>query len=156
MSIFEIIGGVLLIFFGLAVVVSVTLQEHKTNLGGALGGSMNEGTYDRGRTKTMDAQLSMISKFSGIAMCVVALAVLAATNPICQKRCYPVRYGVAISFIQQFSRWRFLPGKDCVSALRTAFCSHAAGAQKHSPLVLRVFFPFCSEKGLLSEPSAVL
>ena len=63
MSIFEIIGGVLLIFFGLAVVVSVTLQEHKTNLGGALGGSMNEGTYDRGRTKTMDAQLSMISKF---------------------------------------------------------------------------------------------
>jgi len=78
MSIFEIIGGVLLIFFGLAVVVSVTLQEHKTNLGGALGGSMNEGTYDRG-TKTMDAQLSMISKFSGIAMCVVALAVLAAT-----------------------------------------------------------------------------
>ena len=77
MSIFEIIGGVLLIFFGLAVVVSVTLQEHKTNLGGALGGSMNEGTYDRGRTKTMDAQLSMISKFSGIAMCVVALAVLA-------------------------------------------------------------------------------
>lgn len=38
MSIFEIIGGVLLIFFGLAVVVSVTLQEHKTNLGGALGG----------------------------------------------------------------------------------------------------------------------
>ena len=34
MSIFEIIGGVLLIFFGLAVVVSVTLQEHKTNLGG--------------------------------------------------------------------------------------------------------------------------
>lgn len=79
MSIFEIIGGILLIFFGLAVVVSVTLQEHKTNLGGALGGSMNEGTYDRGRTKTMDAQLSMISKFSGIAMCVVALAVLAAT-----------------------------------------------------------------------------
>ena len=77
MSIFEIIGGVLLIFFGLAVVVSVTLQEHKTNLGGALGGSMNEGTYDRGRTKTMDAQLSMISKLSGIAMCVVALAVLA-------------------------------------------------------------------------------
>lgn len=67
MSIFEIIGGVLLIFFGLAVVISVTLQEHKTNLGGALGGSMNEGTYDRGRTKTMDAQLSMISKFSGIA-----------------------------------------------------------------------------------------
>ena len=73
MSIFEIIGGVLLIFFGLVVVISVT------NLGGALGGSMNEGTYDRGRTKTMDAQLSMISKFSGIAMCVVALAVLAAT-----------------------------------------------------------------------------
>ena len=79
MSIFEIIGGVLLIFFGLAVVVSVTLQEHNTNLGVALGGSMNEGTYERGRTKTMDAQLSMISKFSSIAMCVVALAVLAAT-----------------------------------------------------------------------------
>ena len=39
MSIFEIIGGVLLIFFGLVVVISVTLQEHKTNLGGALGGS---------------------------------------------------------------------------------------------------------------------
>ena len=29
MSIFEIIGGVLLIFFGLAVVVSVTLQEKR-------------------------------------------------------------------------------------------------------------------------------
>ena len=71
MSIFEIIGGALLI-------VSVMLQEHKTNLGGAFGGSMNEGTYDRGRTKTMDAQLSMISKFAGIALCVLTLAVLAA------------------------------------------------------------------------------
>ncbi|MBS4785222.1 MAG: preprotein translocase subunit SecG [Clostridiales bacterium] len=78
MGIFEIIGGVLLVLFGLAVIISVTLQEHKTNLGGALGGSMNEGTYDRGRTKTMDAQLSMISKYSGVALCVVALAVLAA------------------------------------------------------------------------------
>ena len=68
----------LLVLFGLAVIISVTLQEHKTNLGGALGGSMNEGTYDRGRTKTMDAQLSMISKYSGVALCVVALAVLAA------------------------------------------------------------------------------
>ena len=47
MGIFEIIGGVLLVLFGLAVIISVTLQEHKTNLGGALGGSMNEGTYDR-------------------------------------------------------------------------------------------------------------
>ena len=78
MGIFEIIGGVLLVVFGQAVIISVTLQEHKTNLGGALGGSMNEGTYDRGRTKTMDAQLSMISKYSGVALCVVALAVLAA------------------------------------------------------------------------------
>ena len=78
MGIFEIIGGVLLIFFGLAVIVKVKLQEHKTNMGGALGGSMNEGSYDRGRTKTMDAQLGMISKYSGIALCVVALAVLAA------------------------------------------------------------------------------
>lgn len=153
MSIFEIIGGVLLIFFGLAVVVSVTLQEHKTNLGGALGGSMNEGTYDRGRTKTMDAQLSMISKFSGIAMCVVALAVLAATpsicNPICQKRCYPVRYGVAISFIQQFSRWRFLPGKDCASALRTAFCSHAGRRTETFAVGSAGIFPFLFGKGTL-------
>ena len=78
MSIFEIIGGALLILFGLAVIVSVMLQEHKTNLGGAFGGSMNEGTYDRGRTKAMDAQLSMISKFAGIALCVLTLAVLAA------------------------------------------------------------------------------
>ena len=78
MGIFEIIGGVLLVVFGQAVIISVTLQEHKTNLGGALGGSMNEGTYDRGRTKTMDAQLSMISKYSGVALGVVALAVLAA------------------------------------------------------------------------------
>ena len=116
MSIFEIIGGVLLIFFGLAVVVSVTLQEHKTNLGGALGGSMNEGTYDRGRTKTMDAQLSMISKFSGIAMCVVALAVL---------------------------------GKDCVSALRTAFSSHAGRRTETSAVGSAGIFPFLFGKGTL-------
>ena len=78
MSIFEIIGGALLILFGLAVIVSVMLQEHKPTLGAAFGGSMNEATYDRGRTKTIDAQLSMISKFAGIALCVLTLAVLAA------------------------------------------------------------------------------
>ena len=78
MNIFEIIGGVLLIVLGLAVIVSVTLQEHKTNLGGALGGSMNEGSYDKGRTKTMDAQLAMISKYSGVGLVLIALIVLAA------------------------------------------------------------------------------
>ena len=61
MSIFEIIGGVLLIFFGLAVVISVTLQEHKTNLGGALGGSMNDlrpwPHQDNGRTALDDFQV---------------------------------------------------------------------------------------------------
>ena len=127
MSIFEIIGGVLLIFFGLAVVVSVTLQEHKTNLGGALGGSMNEGTYDRGRT------------WQQPSIC----------NPICQKRCYPVRYGVAISFIQQFSRWRFMPGKDCASALRTAFCSHAGRRTETFAVGSAGIFPFLFGKGTL-------
>ena len=148
MSIFEIIGGVLLIFFGLAVVVSVTLQEHKTNLGGALGGSMNEGTYDRGRTKTMDAQLSMISKFSGIAMCVVALAVLAATIYLPKALLSrPVRG--SNFFYTAVSRWRFMSGKDCVSALRTASCSHAGRRTETSAASSAGIFPFLFGKGTL-------
>lgn len=79
MSVIEIIGGVLLIVISILIIGSVTLQEPKSGLGGALGGSMNENTfYDKSRTKTMDAQLSMATKFCGIALFVVALAVLAA------------------------------------------------------------------------------
>lgn len=78
MSTLEIIGGVLLIIISLVIIGSVMLQEPKSGLGGALGGAANDTYYDKSRTKTMDAQLSMISKFAGIALVVVALAVLAA------------------------------------------------------------------------------
>lgn len=79
MSLIEIIGGVCIIIAAIAIIVSVALQEPKSGLGGALGGATNEGSfYDKSRTKTMDAQLSNISKLSGIALVVIALAVLAA------------------------------------------------------------------------------
>ncbi|MEF9984162.1 MAG: preprotein translocase subunit SecG [Oscillospiraceae bacterium] len=76
MGIWEIIGGSLLIIASLAVVISVTMQEQKGNGVNALSGS-SDSYIDKNKTMTNEATLSLISKYSGIALFVITLAVLA-------------------------------------------------------------------------------
>lgn len=76
MGIWEIIGGILLILVGIAVIVSVTLQEQKGNGVNALGGS-SDSYIDKNKTMTNEGTLSVISKYSGIALFIITLVVLA-------------------------------------------------------------------------------
>lgn len=79
MTIFQIIGGVLLIAVSLILIVTVTMQEPKGNGLGAVSGANDAPSfYDRNKGRTMDATLSRISKYAGFAMFIIALGVLAA------------------------------------------------------------------------------
>lgn len=78
MNIVEIIGGVLLILVSVIVVVTVAVQEPKSaGLGGALGG---DNYADRGRSKTKDAQLALLTKYAGGALFVLTLLSVAGNK----------------------------------------------------------------------------
>lgn len=78
MNIFEIIGGILLILVSVIVVITVAVQEPKSaGLGGSLGG---DNYMDRGRSRTKDAQLELLTKYGGVALFVLTLASVAANK----------------------------------------------------------------------------
>jgi len=76
MSTIEIIGGVLLIIFSVAIVLLVLMQESPKNGGmSALGGG--DSYYDRNQGRTMDALLHRATKFAAIGFFIVTLLVYA-------------------------------------------------------------------------------
>lgn len=79
MGIWEIIGGALLLIANIAIIVSVMFQEQKGNGVNALGGGSSDSYIDKNRTMTNEATLSLITKYSGVAVIVLTLIVLAVS-----------------------------------------------------------------------------
>lgn len=76
MSIFEIIGGCLLIFSGLFLIMVVLLQEGKENgLSGVIQTGISESFLNVSGNRTKDAKLKKITKFFAILF--FSLAILA-------------------------------------------------------------------------------
>lgn len=76
MGIMEIIGGAALLIINIAIIVSVAMQEQKGNGVNALGGGSAESYIEKNKTRTNEATLSLISKYCGIALMIVSIAVL--------------------------------------------------------------------------------
>ncbi|MCI8500662.1 MAG: preprotein translocase subunit SecG [Oscillospiraceae bacterium] len=74
MSVWEIIGGCLMLVVGIFIIVVVMLQESKQpGLSSSISGGMEYDT--RGRGKTSEAILVKLTKISAIAFFVITLAV---------------------------------------------------------------------------------
>ena len=74
MTVWEIIGGCLMLIVGIFIVIVVMLQESKQpGLSGSIMGGMDMGTTGRG--KTSEAILIKLTKISAIAFFVLTMAV---------------------------------------------------------------------------------
>ena len=79
MSIFEIIGGVVILLCAVLIVVTVMAQEGSKGGMNALSGS-NESSYlGKNKNRSLQATLVRISKVSGIVFVVTTLAVYLIT-----------------------------------------------------------------------------
>ncbi len=77
MSVYEIIGSILLIITCVLITIAVLLQESKANGMAALGGKGSAGMSANERSN--DAKLAKITKYLAIVFFVVTLAVYALT-----------------------------------------------------------------------------
>lgn len=85
MSIYEIIGGCLLILSGLFLTIVVLLQEGKENgLSGLIQGGSSESFLNVSGNRTRDAKLKKFTKFFAILF--FSLAILAQIFEIVSKR----------------------------------------------------------------------
>lgn len=74
MTLWEIIGGCLMLVVGIFIIVVVMLQESKQpGLSGSIDGGMSMGSTGRG--KTSEAILVKLTKISAIAFFVITMAV---------------------------------------------------------------------------------
>ena len=76
MDVLDIIGGVLLLLVSVAIIILVTVQESPKGTGvSALTGS--DSYYNKNQGRTMDAMLTKLTKYCGIAFFVLAITVYA-------------------------------------------------------------------------------
>ena len=77
MSIFEIVGGILMILMCIAIVVAVALQESPKGSGiSALTGG--DSYFNRNQGRTLDSMLAKTTKYLAIAFFVLTVLVYAA------------------------------------------------------------------------------
>lgn len=80
MSLFEVLGGVLLIVASIVVIVIVLMQHGKTSaLGGAISGGASESFLNKKGTSSADATLTRWTRIAGIAFVVLVILVGVAT-----------------------------------------------------------------------------
>ena len=72
MGVFEIILGVLLLALCTVIIMTVTLQETKGGLGSIYGG--NDSFFDKNIGRTREAMLLRATKFAGIGLFIVTVA----------------------------------------------------------------------------------
>lgn len=70
------VAGILLIIASVVIVLLVLVQESKDQgLTSAIGGGANDSFYEKNMGRTRDAKLSKLTRFFGIVLVVVTLAV---------------------------------------------------------------------------------
>lgn len=75
MSVFEIIGGVIILICAVIIVITVMAQEGKGGAMNALSGS-NESSYlGKNKNRSLQATMVRITKYTGIVFVLVTLAV---------------------------------------------------------------------------------
>lgn len=76
MSVWQIVGGVLLLLSCIIIIVLVMLQESKQNgLSGTISGGSTESYLNQHGHRTREAQLARLTKVAAIAFFVVTIAV---------------------------------------------------------------------------------
>ena len=76
MGVIGIVAGVLLIIASVVIVLLVLVQESKDQgITSAIGGGANYSFYEKNMGRTRDAKLSKLTRFFGIVLVVVTLAV---------------------------------------------------------------------------------
>lgn len=73
MSVWQIVGGVLIVLLSLAIVILVLLQESPKGSGvSALGGG-GDSYYNKNQGRSMDAMLSRLTKWAAIIFFVITI-----------------------------------------------------------------------------------
>ncbi|MBC8545845.1 preprotein translocase subunit SecG [Clostridiaceae bacterium NSJ-31] len=75
MSVFEIVGGIILAIACILIVAIVMMQETKSNGMSAVSGAESSMGYNRGRAQTKEAMLNKATKILAIIFFVISLAV---------------------------------------------------------------------------------
>lgn len=80
MSVFEIVGGIIIMLCAIVIVVTVMMMEGKGGGLNALSGA-NESSYlGRNKSRTLQAQLSRVAKWTGILFVVMTMIVYIAAK----------------------------------------------------------------------------
>lgn len=77
-EIFSMISGILLILMSIGIVIAVLLQSSKSQGLGAINGSSSSYLGQQGKSRTMDAMLSRLTKI----MCIIMFVLILVMNLI--------------------------------------------------------------------------
>lgn len=76
MSVIEIVGGFIILIAAVIITVTVMMQEGKNNGMSALAGGSNESSYlGKNKSRSRQATMVRITKYTGITFVIVTLAV---------------------------------------------------------------------------------